>query len=353
MMTTTETATTHGTSRGPWPLTLQDIPIRKPGAARTLKLRTRTEERPVGAEEVRIAVKFAGINFADIQMRLGFYPDAPPRPYVPGYEVSGLVDAVGSGVTAFRPGDAVVAGTYFGGYASSVTIPAFQVSRLPRHLDLAGGAAIPVNFFTAHLALVEMGRVRRGDRVLIECATGGVGTLAIQMARRAGAEVVGLTTSPHKKPYIEALGARALTTEELDADAGEKGFDFILNASGGRAVKRQMDRLAFTGRIVCIGLSSGVKDGRRSFFRIARAALLTPRVPILGLFDRNTGVYALNALKVLQDPRWIARLTERLADVEALELVPHVGRVFPAAEVAAAHEFLQTRQAVGKVLLAW
>lgn len=333
--------------------TIQDIPIRKPGAARTLKIRTRSEDKPVGDDEVRIGVRYAGVNFADIQMRLGFYPDAPPRPFVPGYEVSGVVEEVGRGVSAFKPGDAVVAGTYFGGYASRVTIPAYQVFPLPRHIDLAEGAAVPVNFFTAHLALVEMGRVRRGDRVLVECATGGVGTLAIQMATRIGAEVVGLTTSPHKKPYIERLGARALTVDELEADRGEKGFDFILNASGGRAVKRQMDRLAYTGRIVCIGLSSGVKDGKRSFVRLAAAALATPRVPILGLFDRNTGVYALNALKVLEDPTWVARLTERLADVEALALRPHVGKVFPAAEVAAAHELLETKGAVGKVLLAW
>jgi NADPH:quinone reductase-like Zn-dependent oxidoreductase len=330
----------------------QDIVIERFGSANTLKLRDR-DATPPGHDEVAIAVKYSGINFADIQMRLGFYPDAPKKPFVPGYEVSGVVEAVGSGVTDFKPGDEVVAGTYFGGYASRVTVPARQVFARPKNTDLEAAAALPVNYFTAHLALVEMARVRAGDKVLIESAAGGVGTIAIQLARHVGAEVVGLTTSPHKKAFIESLGARAMTKDEFAADKSVTGFDIILNASGGAEIQPQRARLAMTGRMVCFGVSSGVKDGRRNFARMLWAVVRTPRISVLKLFDANTGIYALNALHVLRDPIWVEKLTRSVTSIEAMDLRPHVGKVFPAADVAAAHTFLQTKQATGKVLLAW
>lgn len=328
------------------------IVIEKFGSAGTLALRDWTAPPPA-AGEVQIEVSYSGVNFADIQMRLGFYPDAPKRPFVPGYEISGTVAALGSGVRGFSIGDPVIAGTYFGGYASRVTVPVRQVFRLPRNATLETGAALPVNYFTAQLALHEMARVRRGDKVLIECATGGVGVIAIQLARHAGAEVVGLTTTPSKKGFIEGLGARAYTRDELAADPTVTGFDLIVNASGGGEVQPQRRRLKITGRIVCLGISSGVKDGKRNVARIALAALRMPRISLLRLFDDNTGVYALNALHVLRDAEWVERLTASMSAIDELDLRPHVGKVFAATDAAAAHAFLETKQATGKVLLAW
>ena len=329
-----------------------EIVIEKFGPTSSMARRQRPADR-VGDDDVAIAVKYSGINFADIHMRLGYYPDAPKRPFVPGYEVSGTVEAIGKNVTRFAVGDPVVAGTYFGGYASRVTIPEAQVLPLPPQVDLAEGAALPVAFFTAHLALFEMARVRAGDRVLIECATGGVGTVAVQMARAAGAEVTGLTSTPSKKGYIEELGAAAYTRDELYADASRTGFDFILNASGGAEIRRQLPRLGLTGRMVCIGMGSGTQDGRRNLARIVWAVVRTPRMSILKMFEPNIGVFGLNALTVLRDDAWARRLTEKVSTTGALQVKPRVGKVFPAADVGAAHEYLATRQAVGKVLLEW
>ncbi|HUQ07612.1 MAG TPA: alcohol dehydrogenase catalytic domain-containing protein [Kofleriaceae bacterium] len=333
-------------------MTHHEIAIEKFGTAHSLSYRERAIAPP-GPGEVAIDVKYSGVNFADVQMRLGFYPDAPKKPFVPGYEVSGVVTELGAGVTGWKKGDAVVAGTYFGGYASRVTIPATQVFPLPKNATLETGAALPVNYFTAQLALHDMARVRQGDRVLIECATGGVGTLATQMARAAGAEVIGLTTSPHKKGFIENLGAKAYTLDEFYADRSIDKLDLIINSSGGVHINRQRARLGLTGRMVCLGMSSGVKDGRRNFARIAVAALRTPRISVLKLFDANTGIYALNALHVLRDPVWVERMTRSLVAVDKLDLKPHVGKVFAAKDAGAAHAFLETKQATGKVLLAW
>ncbi len=333
--------------------TFQQIAIEKYGPAQTLAVREQTSSEPIGDDDVAIAVKYSGINFADIQMRLGFYPDAPKKPFVPGYEVSGYVEEVGRNVDHVKVGDRVVAGTFFGGYQSRVTIPGYQAFPLPKGVDLAEGAAIPVNFFTAQVALFEMARVRAGDKVLIECATGGVGTLAIQMARHVGCEVVGLTTSPHKKSYIEDLGATAYTRDEFHADKSIADFDFILNASGGKELRKQLKRLGITGRMVCIGVNSGVKDGKRNIFRMLKTLIQTPRLSILKMFDRNIGVFSLNALHVMEDERWVKRLTDSLSTIDDMQLKPYVGKVFGANEVAQAHEYLQTRQAKGKVILEW
>lgn len=330
----------------------REIQIAKYGPAEGMRIASVTEQAPK-AGEVRIAVRYSGINFADIQMRLGFYPDAPPKPFVPGYEVSGIVSAVGAGVTRVREGDEVVAGTVFGGYTSTINLPEKNVFAVPKGTTLAQGAALPVNFFTCHVALHEMARIRKGDRVLIECATGGVGTLAIQMALRTGAEVVGLTGTESKKSYIEKLGATAMTRDEFYADNSVKDFDFILNASGGPEIRPQMKRLRITGRIVCLGMNSGVKDGKRNIFRMLSAVVQTPRISIVKLFGDNAGVFALNALHVMQDQHWIDRLGEAFAELDDAPLVAHIGKTFAADNVADAHKFLQTRQATGKVLLEW
>lgn len=333
-------------------MSYQSIQIEKYGPATAMAFHEVMPKLPAD-DEVAIDVAYSGINFADIQMRLGLYPDAPKKPFVPGYEVSGKVTAVGKNVRDVKKGDEVVAGTYFGGYASHVTLPARQVFKLPAGIDLEAGAALPVNYFTAQLALFEMARVRKGDRILIEPATGGVGVLAIQMARHVGAEVVGLTTSPHKKKFIEELGATAYTVEEFHADATLRGYDLVINSSGGAAIEWQRRRLGMTGRIICLGMSSMTKNGKRSYVKIASALLRTPRISVLKLFDANTGVYALNALHILQDPTWIERLTSSMAEIPAMQLRPHVGKVFDAKEVAAAHAYLETKQATGKVLLHW
>src|SRR5215469_14287266 len=150
----------------------------------------RVQERPdpvVAPGEVQIAVRAAGINFADTMARVGLYPDAPKTPCVLGYEVAGEVESVGEGVTDFKPGERVMAGTRFNGQAELVTVPAEQVLPLPDRLSFEQGAAFPVNYGTAYAALIVMGSLREGSRLLIHAAAGGVGIAATQICRNAGA----------------------------------------------------------------------------------------------------------------------------------------------------------------------
>ena len=159
----------------------------------------KVQERPdpaVGPGEVRIAVRAAGINFADTMARVGLYPDAPKTPCVLGYEVAGEIESVGEGVEDRQVGERVMAGTRFGGQAELVSVPTGQVLPLPERLSFEQGAAFPVNYGTAYAALILMGGLRAGDRLLIHAAAGGVGIAAA----RSPATSAPTSSAPPRRP---------------------------------------------------------------------------------------------------------------------------------------------------------
>lgn len=312
---------------------------------------------PLKAGQLRIAVRAAGVNFADVMMRMGSYPEAPPLPFVPGYEVAGTIAELGPEVTRFEVGDRVVAGTRFGGYTSELVLPERYAWPTPARLSDVEAAAIPVNYLTAWMALDEMARVRKGDRVLIHSAAGGVGTAAVQLAVRAGARVTGLTGSPAKGALIRELGAEAVLSTDDYERAGDKdagGFDVILDPTGGASLKRSFRRLAPSGRIVFYGVSSMVTGRRRSIFKAVRMLAQSPLIHPLWLMKQNTGMYGLNLLQLF-DPANLGRLGRGmdliLGEFGAGHLRAVVGRTFPLAEGGAAHEHLQSRANTGKVVL--
>jgi NADPH:quinone reductase-like Zn-dependent oxidoreductase len=327
----------------------QAIKITKFGDAKDLEIKTTNLDEHLKEDEVLIEVKFSGVNFADIVMRLGMYKDAPPKPFTPGYEISGIVTHVGASVTRFKVGEEVMAGTRFGGYTSHIKLPEWQVLKINDSLSLKEASAVPVNFITAYIALNEFGRIRAGDKVLIDCATGGVGVFAIQMAKAMGCEVIGLTSSPAKKEFILSYGAKAYTHEEFFVSS-EKDFDFILNSRGGKSVKDQYDRLARSGKLSCIGLQDAINNGRSSIFRKIKAAFQTPWYPLLKLVMNSKSVSGFNALSYFDDDEWMKK---HLPKLEQSTIKPFIGGVFTAHEVASAHQFLEQRKAKGKVVLEW
>ncbi|HAZ14583.1 MAG: hypothetical protein A2X86_00885 [Bdellovibrionales bacterium GWA2_49_15] len=332
----------------------QQIYIRKYGAASVLSFEEQKEETtPLAPDEVTVEVYYSGINFADIVMRLGFYKDAPPKPFVPGYEFSGVVTQIGSEVKNHKVGDKVYGGSVFGAYSSEIRVKSWMAIPLPENFSLEEGASLPVAFITADAALFEMARVRGGDKVLIDCASGGLGTLSLKMLKAVGANVTGLTSSGSKKALIESLGARARTHNEFWQDSQDNRYDFILNSQGGTSIMRHYDRLGPTGRIVCLGLSEGIRAGGRNFVAIAKAAISMPRFSVIKMFDQNKGVYALNALKLMEDKIYIKKNLEQFSKITQWNLKPIIGKIFPARDVALAHQFIEEKRGQGKILLAW
>jgi NADPH:quinone reductase-like Zn-dependent oxidoreductase len=326
----------------------------------------RVEERPdpaVGPGEVRIDVRAAGINFADTMARVGLYPDAPKPPCVLGYEIAGEVESVGEGVTDYKVGDRVVAGTRFGGQASLVTVPAGQVLRLPERLSFEQGAAIPVNYSTAYCGLVVMGGVKEGERALIHAAAGGVGTAAVQIARMRGAEVFG-TASAQKHEAVRSLGATHMIDyrsedfeEEVRRITGGEGVDVVFDAQGPRSFRKSYRALRPGGRLIMYGLAEASTGEGRSIPRLigslARMPLATmPWWKSLQVMNENKGVFGLNMLAWWDTEGDIDRITGPLVEeIEAGELEPVVAEAFPFDRAGDAHTFIAERRNIGKVVL--
>ncbi len=328
---------------------------------------------PITPDGVRIAVKAAGVSFADVQMRMGLYPEAPRPPFVPGYEVAGVVTEVGPRVGSFRSGDRVIGVPIFGGYTTEIVLPEAQVRASPAHLDDAEAAAIPVSFLTAWMALVDMARVRSGDSVLVPGAAGGVGMAAVQIAVRAGGSVVGLVGSPAKREAVLSLGAREVFTYEEWAGRGGTGgsgprgrrrartataireFDVIVDPRGGSALRDSIRRLAEGGRVVSCGVSDIVGGPRRSIIRTLSTLLRTPLLNPIGLGMRNQGVFGMNVLRLFgteSGMRIAARAMDAVLEVfrqRGFRVI--IGGKWPLAQAGDAHAFLQSRKSVGKVVL--
>jgi len=336
-------------------LNMKNIWIRKFGNSDSLSIEQNNSasEKKVRPEEVKVDVYFSGINFADIIMRLGFYKDAPKKPFVPGYEFSGIIKEIGSDVKNLKVGDKVYAGSLFGGYSSEVTIPSWMAIKLPDSLSLQEGAAMPIAFITSYAAIFDMGRVKKDDRVLIDCATGGVGIIMLQMLNALGATTIGLTSSEQKKELIKSYGAEAITHDEFWSNKNINNFDFILNSQGGSSIKKHYERLAYTGRIICLGISSGIKNGKRDYIAIAKAALTMPKFNVISMFDKNRGVYALNALKLMEDQSYANKSIKQFKKIEEMKLKPYIGKVFNYKDASSAHRYIEERKAKGKILLSW
>src|SRR2546423_2416435 len=239
---------------------MRAVVITRHGAREVLQLEERRDP-PVGPGEVRIAVKAAGINFADTLARLGLYPDAPKVPCVVGYEAAGEIESVGERVDSHKVGDRVVAGTRFNGQAELVTVPAEQAFPLPKKLSFEEGAAFPVNYATSYAALVIMGGLKPGERVLIHAAAGGVGISATQIARGIGAEIFG-TASASKHDAIRAQGVdHAIDyrssdfAQEVRRITGGEGVDVIVDALGPASFRKDYRLLRDGGRLIMYGAS--------------------------------------------------------------------------------------------------
>ena len=327
------------------------------GGPDVFELRDGPDPTP-GEGELRIRVRAAGINFADVLSRLGLYPDAPRPPLVVGYEVAGHVDAIGSGVTGFADGDRVVALSRFGGYSDVIVVPAGQVFHFPAALSDAEAAAIPVTYLTAALALYRMAALSPGETVLIHNAGGGVGIAATQLARLRRATVIG-TASAFKHAALRTFGVEHLidythanVPEEVRRITRDRGADVILDPIGGSSFTASYRMLAPLGRLVVFGLSAAAPGERRNWWKAFAAWRTTPRFDPLSLINRNRGVFGLNVGHLWEERAQLTPIMEMLlGELRAGRLRPVVAKTFPLDRVADAHRFIQSRQNIGKVVL--
>jgi synaptic vesicle membrane protein VAT-1 len=335
---------------------MRQMVIPRHGGAEVFETREVPTPSP-GDGQIRIKVRAAGINYADILARIGLYPDAPKPPVVVGYEVAGVVDAVGHGVTNPHEGDRVVALTRFGGYSDYVVVPASQAYRFPDRLSDAEAAAVPVTYLTAAIALYRMAALTSGETVLVHNAGGGLGIAATQLARLRRATVIG-TASAVKHDALRSFGVEhAIDYRNVNVEAEVKkltkgrGVDVILDPIGGGSFGASYRMLAPLGRLVMLGVSS-MSGEKRSAWRVLRSWWAMKAFDPLSLINRNRGVFGLNVGHLWDERRQLQPLMElMMTELSAGRLEPIVARTFPLERAADAHRFIQNRSNIGKVVL--
>ena len=338
---------------------MRQIWITKAGPPEVLEVKEAADPQPK-AGEVRIRVEASGINFADIIGRMGMYPDLPPIPVVPGYEVSGRVDALGDDVETSWNGRDVLAMTRFGGYADTVCVPINHVFVRPAGMSAREAAAIPVNYFTAWQLIVVMGALKRNETVLIHSAGGGVGIAATQIAKHLGAHVIG-TASASKHAELRVLGVDHLIdyrTEDFETRAreitGGRGVELILDAVGGESWKKGYRVLAPTGRLGMFGISAAATGKSRSVVSLLSTVASMPWLQFnpLSLMNANKGVFGVNLGHMWGEFARVREWGDHLLTLWAQGVVkPKIAKTFRFDEAPAAHHFIQDRGNIGKVLL--
>lgn len=323
---------------------MRAILVDHPGGPEVLRL-GEVPDPVLGPGEVLLRVRASAVNRADLLQRQGFYPPPPGASEILGLEASGTVAAVGEGAAGWQPGDQACALLSGGGYAELVTVPAGQLMPLPAGLDLLTAAAVPEAFLTAHDNLITRGRLRAGETVLIQGGCGGVGTAAIQVARRHGATVLTTAGAAERLERCRELGATGLInhrTEDVTARVREltdgRGVDLILDVMGASHLGPNLDILATDGRLVVIGLQGGARG------EIDLGAMLHRRHSLIATTLRSRSPQQKAEIVA----RAVAELWPGFADGRLRAVVE---RVYPLAEAAAAHRAMERGGHVGKLLL--
>ena len=296
------------------------------------------------AGEVRVAIHAASLNFPDSLTIVGKYQFKPDLPFVPGSEFSGRIDAVGSGVTNVKIGDAVAGIASSGGFATHAVMQAARVLPLPPGFDLDDGAAFAFTYGTSHHALMDRAQLQPGETVLVLGAAGGVGTAAVQIAKAAGAKVIAAASSDEKCAFLKRLGADATINyatanlrDELKALTNGKGPDVVYDPVGGDLAEPAFRSIAWRGRYLVVGFAAGSIPALPFNLSLLKGA------SIVGVFWGDF---------TRREPKAFAEGMAQLAHWYARgRIKPVIDCKLPMRDVAAAYARMGSRQVQGKVLL--
>ncbi len=290
-------------------------------------------------DQVLVDVEYAGVAFPDVLRSRGEYQLRPEPPFSPGWEVSGVVRADGGG---FRAGDRVAAMPIVGGFAESVAVDARMVFPLPDVVSFAQGAALPLNYLTAHLALVRRGRLREGEAVLVQGAAGGLGTAVCSVAGAMGARVIAVVSTDQKAETVRAAGAHDVVLAEGFKDrvrhlTDGRGVDMVVDPVGGNRFTDSLRSLASEGRLLVLGFAGG------DIPTVRTNRLLLTNTCVMGV--------ASNELWMLEPDYPAEQWRDLMPRVESGAIDPLIGAEFPLSDAVSALRLLDERRAQGKILI--
>jgi len=322
----------------------------EPGGPETLKL-TEMEAPAPKKKQVRIRVRAAGLNFPDTLIIKDMYQMKPPRPFAPGGEIAGEIEALGEGVEGLSVGDRVLAMSGFGGFATHLCIDAARVMKIPDAMPFDEASCLVLTYGTSHHALKNRAEIQPGESLLILGAAGGVGAAAIELGKAAGARVIAAVSSEEKAQFCRELGADETLIYTRDMDdrdaqkafsakikelAGGDGVDVVYDAVGGAYAEPAVRALAWKGRFLVVGFPAGI-----------------PKIPLnLTLLKGTQIVGVFWGAHTLREPEMHA---ENMAELFAMykdgKIKPRISARFPLDKAADALNLMMDRKVLGKVVL--
>ena len=326
---------------------MKAIIITRLGGPEVLEIQDRQKPEP-GVGQIRVRVRASALNRADLMQREGNYPVPPGVPAdMSGMEYTGEVDALGAAAALWKTGDRVMGIIGGGGHAEFLCVHEREAMPVPGSMSWDQAAAIPEAFLTAHDALFNRLDLRSGERLLVHAVGSGVGTAALQIARVAGARVLGTARSGEKLKRAKKLGldvaidaSRGDWAAQVEAAIGKERVHAVLDLVGGNYLEGNMRVLASRGRIVVVGLTAGATAP------FNMGTLLRKRLTIVGTVLRA---------RALEEKISLSRdFAERGVPLfETGKLRPVIDRVFPFSEIRAAHELMESNKTFGKIVLRW
>jgi len=313
--------------------------------------------------EVRVRVLAAGVSLPDIMMREGIHPETPRVPFTPGWDLVGMVDRIGAGISGIEPGQIVAALPISGGYTEFICLPSRELIPVPSGLDAAEAVSLVLNYVTAYQMLHHSARVKPGQRVLIHGAAGGVGSALLQLGRLAGLEMYG-TCSSRGAPAVSDLNGIPIDyqhqdfVEEIHRRTGE-GVDVVFDSIGGTHIWRSRKALCPGGRVVAYGLTGSLRGGRLASGRSGDRHRFRA-IAIFGLYIAGSWLLPGRKRVVPYSIQWLKRLKPALFRQDLIELFrflqqqkikPLIAKRFPLTEARQAHELLGTGGVTGKIVL--
>jgi NADPH2:quinone reductase len=313
--------------------------------------------------QVRVRVLAAGVSYADLLMREGIHPETPRLPFTPGWDLVGMVDRPGPGISGLEPGQIVTAMPISGAYAEFVCLPQRELVPVPSGLDAAEAVSLVLNYITAYQMLHRSAKVRAGQRVLIHSAAGGVGSALLQLGRLAGLQMYGTCSSPRASAVSE-LGGIPIDYRQLDFVEEIRrltgaGVDVVFDGIGGAHIWRSRKALHPGGRVVAYGLTASLREGRLASGRPGRRQPFRG-IAIFGLYiaggwllpgRKRVVPYSIQWLKRLR-PEWFRQDLLTLLDLlQQQRIKPLIAQRFPLAEARHAQELLGQGGVTGKIVL--
>ena len=332
--------------------------VTKFGPPSVLQIRDVPDPEPA-EHQVLVKVKCIGLNFAEILGRLGIYPSIPDPPFVPGIEFSGVVERTGARVRGFKRGDRVAGFSKQGSYAEFVCVDRNHIVRMPPKMSFDHGAALTVAYLSAYHGLVTLANARRGEKLLIHAAAGGVGIATIQIAKFLGMEIFGTVGSDEKAGFAVDAGADHVInystqdfSKEILARTNGYGIDVVMDSVGGSVFRKGWNMLAPMGRYVLYGFASVTGKGGLNRLKMYKEALKVPLIFPPGIPSRNVALMGFNLYFLTHKKAYFGRATRQLITWYRKNIIkPHIGATFRFDDIVSAHEYLQTRKSVGKVVV--